>query len=86
MGNQKTIPMKRILIYFLSFLIIPAYSQNIHSLRGEIKNAGGKKVFLSAFYGEKVNRIDSVTCDAIRSFHLCIRTINSTGIIQTFNG
>ncbi len=82
MGNQKTIPMKRILIYFLSFLIVPAYSQNIHSLRGEIKNAGRKKVFLSAFYGEKVNRIDSVTCDVSGHFIYVLGPLIQPGLYR----
>jgi len=60
--------MRRIFFYFLLVSVIPAYPQGIHSIRGEIKNAGGEKVFLSGFYGEKVNRIDSVTCDASGHF------------------
>jgi len=68
MVNTSSIRMKRILVYFLLLLVIPAYSQKIHTLRGEIKNTSGKKVFLSAFYGEKVNRIDSVICDGSGQF------------------
>ena len=60
--------MKKILFYFLLLSTFPAWSQNLHFIRGEIKNAGGKKVFLSGFYGEKVNRIDSMTCDASGHF------------------
>jgi peroxiredoxin len=60
--------MKRIFLYFLLLSVVPSYSQGIRSILGEIKNAGGEKVFLSSFYGEKVNRIDSVTCDASGHF------------------
>jgi thiol-disulfide isomerase/thioredoxin len=60
--------MRRILFYFLLLSVLPAFSQGTHTLRGEIKNAGGKKVYLSAYYGEKLSTIDSVTCDASGHF------------------
>ena len=60
--------MRRILIFFLLLSVIQSFSQKTYSIRGVIKNAGGKKIFLSGFYGERVNRIDSVTCDASGHF------------------
>jgi peroxiredoxin len=78
--------MKRILIYFLLLSVIPAYSQKTCSIHGEIKNAGGKKVFLSAIYGEKVNRIDSVTCDASGHFVYVLGLATPTGLYKLTTG
>ena len=74
--------MRRILIYFLLLSIIPSYSQSIRSIRGEIKNAGGKKIFLSGFYGEKVNRFDSITCDASGHFVYTLGPATPTGLYR----
>jgi len=74
--------MRRILLYFLLLSVIPAYSQGIRSIHGEIKNAGGKKVFLSGFYGEKVNRFDSVTCDASGHFVYALGAATPAGLYR----
>ncbi len=74
--------MRRILLYFLLLSVLPAYSQGHWSIHGEIKNAGGKKVFLSGFYGEKVNRIDSVTCDALGHFVYTLGPATPTGLYR----
>ena len=78
--------MRRILIYFLLLSVIPAYSQGIRSIRGEIKNAGGKKVFLSGFYGEKVNLIDSILCDASGHFIYTLGPATPTGLYRLSTG
>jgi peroxiredoxin len=78
--------MRRILLYFLLLLVIPAYSQGIRTIRGEIKNAGGKKIFLSGFYGEKINRIDSVTCDASGHFVYTLGPATPTGLYRLSAG
>lgn len=74
--------MRRILLYFLLLSVLPAYSQGIRSIHGEIKNAGGKKVFLSGFYGEKVNRFDSVTCDVSGHFVYTLGPATPTGLYR----
>ena len=78
--------MRRILLYFLLISVIPAYSQGIHSIRGEIKNAGGKKVFLSGFYGEKINLIDSIPCDESGHFVYTLGPATPTGLYRLSTG
>lgn len=73
---------KRILVYFLLLSVVPAFPQGSHSIHGQIKNAGGKKVFLSGFYGERVNRIDSVTCDAVGKFVYPLGPATPTGMYR----
>jgi peroxiredoxin len=73
---------KKILLYFLLLSVVPAYSQAVHSISGELKNAGGKKIFLSGFYGEKVNRTDSVTCDASGHFVYTLGPATPTGLYR----
>jgi thiol-disulfide isomerase/thioredoxin len=62
--------------------VVPTYSQGVLAIHGEIKNAGGKKVFLSGFYGEKVNRFDSVTCDASGHFVYTLGPATPTGLYR----
>jgi len=74
--------MNRIFLYFLLLLGIPTYSQNGHLINGEIKNAGGKKIFLSGFYGEKINRIDSAYIDASGHFKFTLGQAIQPGLYR----
>ncbi|MCX6247595.1 MAG: redoxin domain-containing protein [Bacteroidetes bacterium] len=74
--------MKRIFLCLIFLSAVPGFSQGTHSLRGEIRNAGGKKVFLYAYFGEKINRIDSVTCDASGHFIFPLGTNVTTGLYR----
>ena len=78
--------MRKILFYFLLLPALPAFSQSTHFIHGEITNAGGKKVFLSGFYGEKVNKIDSVTCDASGRFVYPLGPAVTTGLYKLSMG
>lgn len=66
--------------------IITANSQVVHSIHGEIKNAGGKKVILSGFYGEKINKIDSITCDQSGNFIYSLGPATPTGLYRLSMG
>jgi peroxiredoxin len=74
--------MRKILFYFLLLPVLPVFSQSTHYIHGEITNAGGKKIFLSGFYGEKVNRIDSITCDASGHFVYLLGPAITTGLYK----
>jgi peroxiredoxin len=74
--------MNRIFLYFLLLLCIPTYSQNGRIIHGEIKNAGGKKIFLSGFYGEKINRIDSANIDASGHFIFTLGQAIQSGLYR----
>jgi peroxiredoxin len=78
--------MRRILVFFLGLLVMPAWSLGVHSIRGEIKNAVRMKVYISGFYGEKVNRIDSVTCDSAGRFVYNLGPATPTGLYRLSTG
>src|ERR1035437_76134 len=78
--------MRRILVFFLGLLVMPAWSLGVHSIRGELQGAGKKKVFISGFYGEKVNRIDSVACDSAGRFVYNLGPATPIGLYRLSTG
>jgi peroxiredoxin len=67
-ADRATFRAGQLFFCFLILLVMPAFSQVEYTLRGEIRTAKGKKVFLSAYNGEKLNRVDSAACDTSGNF------------------
>jgi peroxiredoxin len=74
---------------FLGFFLCAAVAlnaQNLNFIRGEIKNSGGKKLFLYGYYGEKLDRIDSVTCDPSGHFEIQLKPGTPAGLYRLASG
>ncbi|MCX6245097.1 MAG: redoxin domain-containing protein [Bacteroidetes bacterium] len=78
--------MKKLIFFFLLVASAALDAQNVCSINGEIRNNGGKKVYLSGYYGEKVKLIDSATCDPAGRFVFSLKPSTSPGLYKIFSG
>ena len=78
--------MKKLFVYLFLLTAFSLQAQNVRSVRGDIKNAGGKKIFLSGYYGEKLNHVDSTLCDPSGHFVFSVKSNTPSGLYRVYLG
>ena len=78
--------MKKIFLLLLLSGTVSAYSQNLHTIHGEIRNESGKKAYLGSLYGEKTIPVDSVFIDPAGHLTFLLKPGLQTGLYRILYG
>jgi peroxiredoxin len=68
------------------FIAVPLFSTPGNTISGEIKNAAGKKFFLSSVYGERITLMDSVVADPSGHLQFTISAGTPSGLYRISPG
>ena len=78
--------MKTILFSIFIFITVPLLSQTGNTIHGEIRNASGKKIFLSSIYGEKFTLMDSAVVDPSGHITFSLKPFTPVGLYRISTG